>query len=588
MQLNGSPLNGAPLNGGLAVGAPPAPVTIDPVVSVLWSVRLMLNGVDSSHLLAGSISIQREEGSRAIADFDLQFLGEAVNPASYQGQAVELYFRVWNGAGWNEALRFRGQITGPQFNMQTRVLSCECSDRLNEIVEAMEIDAIDAITGGLWSADVFEEVEGRSRWDYAAERMSTRPASLQLSLEGALQVTDWAPTPEPHFIVPAGAVLFESIEWIPVELSERINVVEIEGDYRFPRLRERHQPFFWEHPDWVGLSIIDGFCLLYRGDSTEVPDLGMVTEASESAGYQKILNANWEYLPETGAGAFCDPPSAWINPYPELGLLVRATWDSAMRWVQPVTEQYKLRVEAPASVAQAGEVINRERVAIETESDRADAFEDADFTAPDADAVVDALGDYVVDIREEDRRIESLSCLLNVGRVQILGAHRGNRFGYQLPTADTLVMRLEHTGRCEDEILGRAILCQSRVFSLVDDWDLDSGSAITSIQQAVSQGGGTDNDPLTVPSAPASTPAGEVPLLIQLPSQFSGHVDSPPYDEDLLGFSGNYSNYNSEQDRFERRFDIEAPEQPADHRDEYEVEQVQTYRVAVPNDILEL
>lgn len=66
MQLNGSPLNGAPLNGGLAVGAPPAPVTIDPVVSVLWSVRLMLNGVDSSHLLAGSISIQRRRALAAL------------------------------------------------------------------------------------------------------------------------------------------------------------------------------------------------------------------------------------------------------------------------------------------------------------------------------------------------------------------------------------------------------------------------------------------------------------------------------------------------------------------------------------------
>ncbi len=586
MQLNGSPLNGAPLNGGLAVGAPPAPVTIDPVVSVLWSVRLMLNGVDSSHLLAGSISIQREEGARCIADFDLQFLGEAVNPASYQGQKVELSFLVWNGSGWDMALCFRGQITGPQFNLQTRVLSCECSDRLNEIVEAMDVAGIDAITGGLWSADVFEEVEGRSRWDYAAERMSTRPASLQLSLEGALQVTEWAPTPEPHFIVPAGAVLFESIEWIPVELSERINVVEIEGDYRFPRLRERHQPFFWEHPSWVGLTVIDGFCFNHREDGTELPDIAMVTQASEDAGYQAIINVVWERLPPTGSGALCDPPSGWTNPYPDL--LVRATWDSAMRWVQPVTEQYKLRIEAPASVTQAGEVIDRERVAIETESDRADSFEDATFTGPDADAVQDALGDWVVDIREDERRAQALSCLMHVGRVKILGAHRGNRFGYQLPTADCLAIRLEHTGRVEDVILGRNIVCQARMFSIAHQWDLDSGSAITSIQFAVSQGGGDEADPLTVPGAPSSTPAGDVPVLIQLPTQLSGHVDSPPYDEDLLGFSGNYTNYNSTQDKFERRFDLEAPEQPADHRDEYEVEQAQTYRVAVPNDLLEL
>lgn len=586
MHFNGSSINGAPLNGGPRSGAMPAPVTIEPVVSVLWTVRLLLNSVDFTGLLAGSIRIIREEGARCIADFDLQFLGEAVNPATYQGQRVELFYLVWNGTGWTDALCFRGQITGPQFNLQTRVLSCECSDRLNEIVEGMDVTGIDDITGGLWSADVFEEVEGRSRWEYALERMSTRPASLQLSLEGALQVTEWAPAAQPHFIVPAGAVLFESIEWIPVELSERINVVEIEGAYRFPRLRERHQPFFWEHPAWVGLTVIDGFCFNWRHDGSEMPDIAMVSQASETAGYQAIINAQWDRLPPSGAGALCTPPSAWRNDYPDL--LVRATWDSVMRWVQPVTEQYKLRIEAPASVAQAGEVIDRERVAIETESERADSFEDAIFTGPDADAVLDALGDWVVDLREDERRAQALSCLMHVGRVKILGAHRGNRFGFQLPTADCMAMRLEHTGRCEDVILARDIVCQAKVFSISHEWDLDSGSAITSIQFAVSQGGGDDTDPLTVPEAPASTPSGEVPVLIQLPTQLSGHVDSPPYDEELLGFSGNYTNYNSAQPRFDRRFDIEAPEQPADHRDEYQVEQAQTYRVAVPTDLLEL
>ncbi|WMR32695.1 hypothetical protein QT513_26665, partial [Metapseudomonas otitidis] len=102
------------------------------------------------------------------------------------------------------------------------------------------------------------------------------------------------------------------------------------------------------------------------------------------------------------------------------------------------------------------------------------------------------------------------------------------------------------------------------------------------------QGGGEVSDPLTVPPIPASTPAGAVPTLIQLPSQFSGHVDSPPYNEAQLGFAGNYTNYNSTQERFERRFDIEAPEIPADHRDEYLAPRAQTYRVAVPTDLLEL
>lgn len=585
MQLNGSPINGAPLNGSQARGAVAPPQTIAPVVSMIWSARLLLNGVDASHLLSGRITTRREEGARTIADFDLQFLDDAVNPATYQGQAVELWFRHWVAGAWVDHLVFRGKVTGPQFSLQTRVLSCECADQLNEQVELLDLATIDAITGGLWSADVFEAVEGRSRWDYASERMSTRPASLQLSLEGALQVTPWA-TSAPAWLIPAGTVMFQSVEWVPVELSDRINVVEIEADYRFSRLRERHQPFFWEHPDWVGLTIIDGFCFEWRHDSTEMPDIAMITEASQSAGYQAVINAGWDRLPPTGSGALCTPPSGWTLPYPDL--LVRATWTSAMRWVQPVTEQYTLRVEAPASIAQAGEVVERERLAVETENDRASAFEDAEFTGPEADAVQDALGDWVVDLREDARLGEGMTCLLHVGRTRILGAHRGNRLVFQLPAADAMGIRLEHTLRVEDEVLGRSIACQAKVAAIAHEWDLDSGSALTTVELAVSQGGGEVSDPLTVPPIPASTPAGAVPTLIQLPSQFSGHVDSPPYDEDLLGFAGNYTNYNSTQERFERRFDIEAPEIPADHRDEYEVPQVQTYRVVVPTDLLEL
>ncbi|EQM66118.1 hypothetical protein QYE80_08090 [Pseudomonas tohonis] len=586
MQLNGSSINSALLNGAPGRSVVIEPVTVVPVVSVRWSVRLLLNGVDCSHLLTGAVRIQREEGARAIADFDLQFLGEAVNPAGYLGQRVELSFLLWTGSGWTATLAFRGKLTGPHFNLQTRVLSCECDDQLNEVVEGMDLAAIDAITGGLWSADVFEAVDGRSRWDYASERMSSRPASLQLSLEGTLQVTEWAPTARPAFIIPPGTVLFESIEWTPVELSERINVVEIEGDYRFSRLRERHQPFSWEHPDVHGLSEQDGLCFAFGRDNTETPDIAMVTQASEEAGYQSIQMPVWGRVPPTGAGAMCNPPFGWTNNFPDL--LLRGSWISAMRWVQPVTEQYKLRVHSPASVAQAGEVIDRERVAIETESARADGFESEPFTEPDADAVMDALGDFVVDIREDGRRVDALGCLLHVGRVKIWGAHRGNRFGFRLPTPDALGFRLEHTLRAEDVILGRGIACQAKVFGLVHEWDLNSGAALTTVQLAVSQGGGDVNDPLTVPSAPDSTPAGELPVLIQLPTQLSGHPDSPPYNESLLGFSGNYTNYNSTQPRFERRFDIEAPEQPADHRDEYQAEQVMSYRVAIRNDLLEL
>ena len=111
-------------------------------------------------------------------------------------------------------------------------------------------------------------------------------------------------------------------------------------------------------------------------------------------------------------------------------------------------------------------------------------------------------------------------------------------------------------------------------------------------EQAVSQGGGAVDDPVSVPAIPASTPAGSVPVLITLPSQLGGRNTSPLYSEEVLGFSGNYTqndlDINPALVLFPVGFKVEMPEIPADHQDDYQVVSNKTYRVAIPNDLLEL
>lgn len=582
--LNGSTLNGLALNGAESSVTLPA-VTIAPVVSVLWDVRLMLGGVDVSENLTGSVRIEREEGAATLADFVISLDDGPVNPADYIGKAVEIYYRHWSG-GWVEHLRFVGQVIRPQYNMQERLISCDCSDRLQDAIEALTVAQVDALAGGLWSADVFEEPEGRSRWDYAQERMSSRPASLQKSVAGNLQVTNWAAT-APAWVFPAGSVIDQSMDWIPVELSERINVVELELDYRFTRLRERHQDFVWMHPDIAGTSIDSSFCL-WRTQTTDLPTVDMVTSACSGAGYPAILSgAAWIELPPTGV--YCSPPTPWINSVEGLRLLLGGSWTAARRWSQSVTETYKLRVESPTSIIQAGEVIRRDRITAETQSDRQQEFESATFVAPEPDATEDALGDWVVDLRETDRLDAAIAVGVSIARVQVLGAHRENRLSFQLPTADTLGVTIDQTIRAEDEVAGRSISCQAKVYSLLDEWSIDDGSAITSVVLAVSQGGGTVNDPVVSPAPPASTPPGSPTTTITLPSQFGGEYDGqPPFDDALDGVGGNYdSPWSTAAEVFPRRVAITAPEIPAEHQDEYSAEATATYRVIVPNDLLE-
>lgn len=580
MPLNSAPLNAAPLNGAAPMRQ--TSVTVEPVISVLWGARVLLGGVDISANLTGSLRIEREEGAATLADFVLSLDAGAVNPAAYIGKSVEVYYQHWSGSAWVEHLRFAGQVIRPQYSMQERLLSCDCSDRLQDAIEALTVAQVDTLAGGLWSADVFESPDGRSRWDYAQERMSTQPASLQKSVNGVLQVTPWVAT-APAFIFPAGSVLDQSMDWMPVELSERVNVVELELDYRFIRLRERRQSFTWRHPDIAGDSIDNSFCI-WRNHTTQLPDIAMVTAACNSAGYQAIVTgANWVRLPLSGV--YCDPPYGWSNVFPDL--LFGGDWTAARRWTQPVTEQYKLRIECAASIAQAGEVIRRDRIAAETESDREAEFEAATFADHEPDATQDALGDWVVDLREDARLAAAVAVGVSIARVQVLAAHRENRLTMQLPTADTLGVRLEHTLRVEDVIAGQAVRCQAKLATLIDEWNFDTGEAVTTLALAVSQGGGSIDDPVLPPAKPPSTPAGTVPTTIVLPSQILGLSTSLPYDDALPGFSGNFD-WQSSTALADYRFDVVAPEIPADHQDEYQAERQATYRVAVPNDLLEL
>ncbi|MCY1301910.1 hypothetical protein D9M70_515470 [compost metagenome] len=115
---------------------------------------------------------------------------------------------------------------------------------------------------------------------------------------------------------------------------------------------------------------------------------------------------------------------------------------------------------------------------------------------------------------------------------------------------------------------------------------------MTSIQLAVSQGGGDVTDPLILPAIPPSTPPGTAPELIILETQLGSRNSSPLYDDELDGFAGNYTvndlDINPDLEEFPRRFDLTAPEIPEEHRDEYTVTQAKTYQLALPNDLLEL
>lgn len=562
MMLNGGPINSAPLNGAGAASAAPEPEYVVAGISFLWRLRVVVGGIDMSAQLTGGADVDREEGAAGVAGFQLYLPAGPVVPGEWVGRTVTIDYISTKGGVTTEARRFTGRIAGPpQWDSNNRILTCECSDQLQQRVEALSIAEIDALTAGQWSADVFDPVEGRSRWDYAQERMSTRTASLDCSPTGELRVTSWYAT-APHFAFGYNTTIDESlrVEW--PDLSRLVNTVAIEADYRYMRLRQKNEYF-----SWIG----GGFCDWYFPQTKELPTIEMVEEAVASAGGNLLAGYSFDTLPPSDPDP-CLTGTPWINRFDNL--LLGASFAIGRRWAQSVTERYALNVVVPTSVAAAGEVIERIGSAFEVESLAAETWADTPFT--------DGLSSHTDD-RDEARRVLFLSVLLRQAFATVVHAHRGTVLTWQVPTSMVMALDLVHTILFEDQG-ARAI---GKVVRVADDF----GEALptTAISIRVMRGGGTVNDPLTPPPSvdePQPDP-GYSPTI--LPTQLGGIDGVPEYDDELPGFSGNYSDSDiAEPIMYPRRFDIDAAEIPAELRDELPVPIAATYQVAIPNDLLEL
>lgn len=572
--LNSLPLNSLPPSGG---GEPDIDtVVITPGPSFAWTLQVLLGSVDVTDQITGAVRVECSEDGDSVATFAL-WLGEgAVDALSYTGQPVSIDFIV-SGDPAISSRRFTGSLVQPEFDVVTRVLTCEATTRLVDTVEAMEIPAIDALVGGLWSDDVFEPVAGRSRWDYAQERLSTRPVSLSVDREGNPRISHWHQNGV-HWEFAQGSTLYESVDVSLATLSETTNVVELELDYRYSRYRQRNQSYSWMHPGLGGNTSIAGF-INWKADSTELPDIEMVASAVDSAGWY-LASATWGRLP----GDITEGPgSPWYNKNTDL--LLWADFRASVRWTQRAVEQYRLRLEISASVAAVDEVIKRERVVLDTDTEADRLWEEArtvldDEGQPENQAITRPLR------RDQVRFSRAVTCALHRARTQLLAAQRGNRVSWQIPLAHALGVDAGHRVR----LLDQGVTATGTVISAVDEVDTATGSALLTLTIAVSRGTAEAiSSPLTTPPAPTFTDVPGPTISSTLPTQLSKVWDGPPYDPDLPGFAGAHSvgTWNP-ANRYPRRFAIDTPEIPDQWRDEIAATRSATYSVAPPVDALEV
>lgn len=581
MLLNSAPLNSGPLNslssasgsGGGGSEPPPDPVELEPGSSFTWTVQVLLGGVDVTEQLTGTLRVERPEDGDSVASFALWLGDDPVDVASYTGAAVSIdYIAADEPAVVSR--RFTGALVQPEFDVISRVLSCDATTRLTDTIEAMELEDIDLLVGGLWSEDVFENVAGRQRWDYAQERLSTRPASLNADNYGEPRITPWH-APGISYEFGPGSTVYESVDVALARLGETTNVIELEVDYRYSRYRQRNQHYTWSHPGTGGNTSILGF-EAWLGATTELPDIDMVVTAVDSAGWY-LSRAAWGRLPGDM------PELRWFNSYPDL--LLHAEFTASVRWTQRAVEQYRLRLEVPEAAGAVGEVIRRDRVVLDSDTE-ADRLWEQGRTLLDDEGRPESQPITRPTRREQGRLDRAVTTALARAQTQLLAAQRGNRVGWQAPLAHALDVEVGLRVRLRDQ----GATATGTVVGLADDLDLFTGAALLTVTIAVSQGtASAASDPPAVPGPPHFTDAPGPTVSSALPTQLIRHWGDPPYDEELPGFSGAHSvgTWNPEL-RYPRRFAIDTPEIPDQWRDEITATRDRTYRVAPPIDELEI
>lgn len=568
--LNASPLNASPLNG--AGSSAIEPVYVVTGQSDVWRLLVRVAAVDVSAQLTGSVAADREEGAAGVGGFDLFIAAGPVVPTDWKGSPVTIDFICTTNGVTTQERRYTGQIAQANWNPVSRVLSCELSDQLQQRVESLSIAGVDALVGGDWSADVFEAVEGRSHWDYALERLSTRTASLDCSPAGDLRVTSWYAT-APHFVFGQGTTLYQSIELQQADLDRTTNRVEIEFSYRYNRLWQRNKNYQWQSPETQGSTGLGGFCN-WRSNSHELPTKDMIADAAADNS-ETLISPTYYSLPLTLPDP-CGDGNPWINTFDDL--LLGVSWVGARRWVQVVTETYSLTLATTAGEAESSRIVQRAAYTVDVEDDQADEWVDEPILGGSSGNT---------DLADDARRNAAMTVALRSALAEIVAAHRESTLTFQVPTSLALGIDLIHTIELNDQGAHAIGKCRR----IVDNFDLSSGQALTTLSIAVMRGGGV-SDPLTLPprlggEADGGGSGGEVISNI-LPTQLGGRLSSPAYDDAMAGFAGNYSSTTSGTEMYPRRIDTIAPEIPAEDRDERVLTSDTLYRVGIPNDTLEL
>ncbi len=567
----------------------PLTVTMSGAISeplVRWTVVVVLNGEDISARLTEEVNVQAGEGEARIANFSIMPAAGTITLPDWTGKQVTIDVAEQDSSGnpVNPVRIFTGVVDEPECDLVTGIIRFECVDQMQQVFRNLTSEWIVDNIQGLYAESVFGEITDSLQ--HADARISTVPANFELSPFQVPRVVNWNLIEDP-ILISDDDIWDESLSLRMATRSDIVNELSVGFKYRFPRLRGRSAA--------VELARTIDF---YTLQGLDIPNRAMIEQAVNGVSswillgeinYSEVSPGVYETV--GSGGSVFTVVSATDAPNLAVGFAARF----GTRWVQWVTEDYTFVVKNQASIDSVGRISDV----------RSGATMDVEFEDGEWQSSIDVKplltfpilgGDVSLDYGAETRtnRASALNAIETQAAIatrELLEAHRKTTLSLSIPCRPTLDLIHKLEVDCP------RIHAVGKVSRISHKLSIETGEADTDIEISISGFSAVglqpedDNEAPSAPADPIAEPEAER-LLFECNTYIGQVTSAVPYDpETMFGFFTNARigpDYDPLAEAYPYELSIRSPEIEAPIRDPLIVSSEKEYRVAIPQDLLEV
>lgn len=477
----------------------------------IWTSIVLIDSVDCSSRVIGDIRIDAEEGCARIAELTVKLLSSSTFALSgWVGKTISIDLADHSsGAPSIVARLFTGLIDTPTLDLQHGAVSLRCTDNLQNIVDGLDASAINALIPGGYDSQAIFDPAARG-WSRAQDRLSTLPASLDLTPSGMLRLTNWQPKSTPDLSFGASHLIDGSLRVSLASRSSLINHVDIDFGYRYPRMKSECHivQFSYVNPTNFSTYVNNGGHFLQRQ---------AVESALRGAG-AKIESIT--YTPMPSSTIYIGEVALWVpGPY---DMLLCQGFESTVSFSygQTIEERFAIVVSAPNSVSTVGILRDRLSGALEgvyppipTAEHSVVMYGNAMSGIPPLDTAVPIAGmttsvDVTLTVDSNRAAAEAaMETLIQIAKTRIWASHRHNTVNASVPLNPDI--DLDKT----IDIAGQGVHARGKCLQVSHHMSPDTGAAISDFTIALCSVAGVG---IVHADTPTAAPSGSDPVATVL------------------------------------------------------------------------